>query len=337
MIRKLLNKITSKEDLTFSESFELMTEIMEGKINNTLLAAILIALKTKGESSGEVAGFAAAMRRKCVRINFFDVNTIDLCGTGGDNSNSFNISTASAFVVAGAGIPVAKHGNKSISSKCGSADVLDELGVNINLTAAETELALQKIGIAFLFAPLYHPAMKFAAEVRKELKTKTIFNLIGPLTNPAFVKKQLVGTFSNRAALLLAEAANYLDTDHALFICNNNSYDEILLTNKTLVYEHYRGKSVNEFYVDNNTLELPEAKLEDIKGGDKKTNAEIILNILKNPNSSAKLNTVVANSALALFAAEYSNDLLECKKAALNSLSSGAAYDKLIQLINFKK
>jgi anthranilate phosphoribosyltransferase len=242
MIKQYLEKVIEKENLTFDESFTIMNEVMTGNVNNSLLAGFLIALKAKGETPAEVAGFANAMRNNCIKIECDDENAIDVCGTGGDNSGTFNISTAVAFTAAGAGVKVAKHGNRSISSKSGSADVLQNLGVNINLSRDESERALKEIGIAFLFAPLYHPAMKYAAPVRKELAVKTVFNMLGPLTNPAGVKKQLIGTFNRKAAKTMSEAAKYLDFEKACFICSNDSYDEIYLGDITEIHEYNNGK-----------------------------------------------------------------------------------------------
>ena len=231
MIKSYLNKIVEKENLSLAESYDAMLRIMSGDVSNILLSAFLIALKSKGETADEVAGFVRAMRDKSLKINVDDA--IDVCGTGGDSSNTFNISTAVAFVVAGAGIKVAKHGNRSVSSNSGSADVLKELGVNIEMNPQNAENTLSKIGITFLFAPLYHPAMKYAAETRKELGTRTVFNIIGPLTNPASVKRQLVGTFNNTTAKLLCDASENLEYDRIKIICNANRFDEVLLNDET--------------------------------------------------------------------------------------------------------
>ncbi len=245
MIKNMLDKLVTGTGLSLEEARQVMNEIMKGNVNHSLLAGLLIALKVKGESAEEVAGFTIAMRERGIKLNYPDDNVIDVCGTGGDNSGTFNISTAAAFVAAGAGVKVAKHGNRSISSNCGSADVLSELGVNINLTAEKSIEALNKIGITFLFAPQYHPAMKYAAQVRKELGTKTIFNLLGPLTNPAGVKKQIIGTYNNNASELYSQAAQYLDFEKVCFLCAGNKYDEIILDQKTKMIE-YNKDGLNE-------------------------------------------------------------------------------------------
>ncbi len=335
MIKEYLEKIINKEDLSFSESFSAMNEIMNGEVNNSQLAGFLIALKSKGEKPAEVAGFAKSMQEKSIKINCEDENAIDVCGTGGDNSGSFNISTAAAFVVAGAGVKVAKHGNRSISSKSGSADVLQSLGVNINLSQKQSEEALNKIGITFLFAPLYHPAMKYASTVRKELGMKTVFNMLGPLTNPARVKKQLIGTFNLKAAKTMSEAAKYLELKKVCFICGNDKYDEIFLGDLTEVNEYNQGKEITSYTLSNKSFNYPLIHQNDIKGDTPEVNAQIILEIFNNKKRNGAFHTVAANAALALYAADYSNDLNECIKAAEDSIKSGAALNKLFKLKEF--
>jgi anthranilate phosphoribosyltransferase len=334
-MKEYLEKVIAKQNLTFDESYFVMNEIMTGNVNNSHLAGFLIALKSKGETPEEVAGFAKAMREKSVKINCEEDNIIDVCGTGGDNSGSFNISTATAFAAAGAGVKVAKHGNRSISSKSGSADVLQELGININLTKEQSEKALNEIGIAFLFAPLYHPAMKYAAPVRKELGIKTVFNMLGPLTNPAGVKKQIIGTFNIKAARTMAEAAKYLDLERVCFLCSNDKYDEIYLGDITEIHEYNNGEEIKSYTITNETFDYPKLIDDDIKGDSPKVNAEIILDVLKNKNQNGAFHTISANTALALYCARLSDNLNECKKAAEESILSGAALAKLNELKEF--
>lgn len=334
-MKEYLEKIIAKQNLTFDESYFVMNEIMTGNVNNSHLAGLLISLKAKGETPEEVAGFAKAMREKSVKIKCNDKNAIDVCGTGGDNSGSFNISTATAFAAAGAGVKVAKHGNRSISSKSGSADVLQELGVNINLTKEQSEKALNEIGIAFLFAPQYHPAMKYAAPVRKELGIKTVFNMLGPLTNPAGVKKQIIGTFNLKAAKTMAEAAKYLDLERVCFLCSVDRYDEIYLGDVTEIHEYNNGKEIKSYTITNETFDYPKLVDDDIKGDSPKRNAEIILDVLENKNQNGAFHTISANTALALYCAGLSNDLEECKKAAEESILNGSALTKLNELKEF--
>jgi anthranilate phosphoribosyltransferase len=335
LIKNIIERLIEKNDLSFTEAYELMTEIMEGSVSDTNISAILISLKSKGESSEEIAGFAKAMRDKCVKISCNTENTIDVCGTGGDYSGTFNISTAVAFTVAGAGVNVAKHGNRSISSKSGSADVIQELGININLKPEQSEKALSEIGIAFLFAPIFHPAMRYAANVRRELGIKTVFNMLGPLTNPAGVKKQIIGTFSRQAAKKMAESARLLEFEHVCFLCSADKYDEIFLGDKTDIYEYEEGKRIKSFSVDSNTFNYPTILPNDIKGSTPEENAKTIEDVFSGRRNSAAFNTIAANSALALYSAGYSNDLITCKEAAEDSIKSGAAMNKVAQLRRF--
>ncbi len=332
MIKEYLEKVIEKENLTFDEASFVMSEIMSGSVNNSHLAGFLIALKAKGEMPEEVAGFAKAMRDKSIKINVEDDNVIDVCGTGGDNSGSFNISTAVSFTVAGAGVKVAKHGNRSISSKSGSADVLQKLGVNINMSKEDSERALNKIGIAFLFAPQYHPAMKYAAPVRKELGMKTVFNMLGPLTNPANVKKQIIGTFNIQAAKTMAEAAKYLDMEKVCFLCSVDRYDEIYLGDVTEVHEFNNGKEIKSYAITNETFGYPKITFDAIKGGTPEDNAKIILEVFENKTTNGAFHTIAANSALALYSAGFSDNLNDCKNAAEESIKSGAALAKLNEL-----
>ncbi len=335
MIKEFLQKVIEKEDLTFDESYSVMSEIMNGEVNNSHLAGFLIALKSKGEKPAEVAGFAKAMKEKSIKISCYDTNVIDVCGTGGDNSGSFNISTATSFVVAAAGVKVAKHGNRSISSHCGSADVLQELGINIDLPKEKSEEALNKIGITFLFAPSYHPAMKYAAPVRKELGMKTIFNMLGPLTNPADVKKQIVGTFNTQAAKTMAEASKYLGLEKVCFLCGSGKYDEIYLGDITEIHEFNKGSEIKYYNISSETFGYPKISFDSIRGGSCEVNAKIILDIFQNKKSNGAFHTVAANSALALYAAGYSVDLIKCKIAAEEAIKNGAAMAKLNDLKNF--
>ena len=334
MIKQIIQKVIEKENLTFAESHNAMNKIMSGEVNNSQIAALLVALKSKGEHADEVAGFAKAMREKSIKVNSHS-NSIDVCGTGGDNSNTINISTAVAFVVAGAGIKVAKHGNRSISSKSGSSDVLTELGVNINLSNEASEKALEKIGITFLFAPNYHPAMKYVMPVRRELGFKTIFNILGPLTNPAGTKRQMIGTFSNATAKLMREAAEHLEMEKVCFVCTENKFDEITLTGKTYVYEFDKTKGNKDYTITPETFGYAQINIKDIIGGTPKENAEAIKNLFEKKERNPLYYVVSANAALSLYASGFSEDLQQCKTAAENSIDSGKALEKLNQLIEF--
>jgi anthranilate phosphoribosyltransferase len=336
-MKTYIQKIIDKEDLTFEEAYQAMHTIMSGEVNNSHLAGFLIALKAKGESATEIAGFAKAMREMSVRVEVDNTNLIDVCGTGGDDSGTFNISIAAAFVVAGAGVKVAKHGNKSISSRSGSADVLTELGIDINLSPEVTARALDEIGISFLFAPYYHPAMKYAATVRKELGMKTAFNLLGPLTNPANTRRQLIGVYNNHSARLMAEAAGYLDMEHVCFICTGNRRDEITLEGATEVNEYRAGREIKRFTLSHVDFGFPAVAIKDIKGDSPVHNARVILQVLQERVRNAAYNVVIANAALALYCAGMSSDLQACQLAAEESIANGSAFDKLQQLKHFEK
>jgi anthranilate phosphoribosyltransferase len=332
MIKEILEKVTAGENLTIDESFNTMIKVMEGEISPILLSGFLMALKSKGETPGEIAGFAKAMREKSVKINSDREVTIDVCGTGGDNSGTFNISTATAFVVAGTGIKVAKHGNKSISSSSGSADVLRELGVNVEMDYEKSQQALDEIGITFLFAPKYHPAMKHAAQTRKELSTRTVFNILGPLTNPAGVSKQFIGTFSNKTSKLLSEAAEFLDYEKVSFVCNDDKYDEILLDDDTEVFIYDSKNSCGKETISNSDFNYPVVNKDEIKGGSPMDNAKIIFSLFKKPEPGGIFKTVCANTAYAIYSTGFSNSLRESVDMAEGSINSGKAFEKLKRL-----
>ncbi|MBI5731464.1 MAG: anthranilate phosphoribosyltransferase [Ignavibacteriales bacterium] len=335
MIKNYIEKIAERKNLTLQDAYNVMHKIMSGEVNEAQIAALLIALKTKGETPEEVAGFALAMRNFCVKICHEDKNMIDVCGTGGDGSNTFNISTAVSFVVAGAGIKVAKHGNRSISSKSGSADVLTELGININLSPSQSEQALTEIGIAFLFAPNFHPAMKYAAPVRKALGIKTIFNILGPLTNPAGTKKQLIGVYNLRTAQLMAEAAKHLDMEKVYFVNTLNSFDEISLTGETDVIEYSSDYGIKNFRVNQDSFGYTKIDIEKIQSDSILNNSKIMLSVLKDKIKNEAYYVVAANAALALHIAGNSDDLIACRDAAEESILSGKAFEKLNALKKF--
>jgi anthranilate phosphoribosyltransferase len=330
-----LEKVIEGENLSFDEAYEVMYSIMSGNENNSKIASMLTALKIKHETAEEIAGFAAAMRAKAIKIKCDDENVIDVCGTGGDGSGTFNISTAVGFVAAGAGVKVAKHGNKSISSKCGSSDVLHELGVDVQLSPEVSERALNEIGIAFLFAPLYHPAMKHVAPIRKELEFRSIFNILGPLTNPADTKRQLLGTFNDDVAKLMSDAIKHLEMKKVCFICTNNSFDEVSLAHPTNVIETMDNNGTYFYQLTNESFGFPKVELKDIQGNSAKENAEIIYKIFSGKEKTPGYYVVVANAALAIKAAGVSDDLSHCVKIAEESVQSGNTLRKLNELKEF--
>jgi anthranilate phosphoribosyltransferase len=337
MIKSIIEKIIASEDLSIEEAYSSMEEILNGNVNHSHLSSLLTALKMKGETPQEIAGFASAMKKHSIKISSDLNSTIDVCGTGGDFSGSINISTAVSFVVAGTGVKVAKHGNRSITSKAGSADVLEYMGVDIHLSPEESEKALHEIGITFLFAQDYHPSMKYAAPVRKELGFRTIFNLLGPLTNPANVRKQLTGTYNNNAAELMCTASQYLGFDRVCFVCSENHFDEISLSGLTRVYEYDMVKGINHYNISHKSFDYPSSPFSDIKGDNAEYNSARIIELLKNRKKDSFYYTVSANTAMALYSSKYSDDLITCLRAAEDSLNSGSAYEKYLLLKNFGK
>ncbi len=334
MIKNVIQKVISKENLSFEESYQTMNSIMKGDVNNSHIAALLVALKSKGEHSSEVGGFVKAMRENSIKVNI-PFNAIDVCGTGGDNSNTFNISTAVSFVVAGVGVKVAKHGNRSISSKSGSSDVLTELGINVNLTKEQSEKALAEIGITFLFAPNYHPAMKYVMPVRRELGFKTVFNILGPLTNPASTKRQMIGTFDDKTAMLMREAAKSLNMEKICLVCTENKFDEITLSGVTKVFEYDKELGSREYKVSAKTFGYSNVAFGELAGGEPKENAQILIDIFEGKEIGPKFNVVIANAAMALYSAGFSTDLLKCRLTAEESITTGRALAKLNQLKEF--
>ena len=337
MIKEFTEKIAAGSSLSIDEAFDSMSLIMNGEESPVQTAGFLVALKCKGESFEEVAGFAKAMREKSIKIKADDADVIDVCGTGGDSSGTFNISTAAAFIAAGAGITAAKHGNRSVSSSSGSADVLQELGIKIDLGPAESEKVLNEIGIAFLFAPVYHPAMKHAAPVRKELGMRTVFNILGPLTNPAQTKRQMIGVFSEDAAKIMVKSAELLSMEKVCFVCTEGKYDEVLLHAPVQVFEYSSEFGHKQYEINNESFGFAPVQLDQIIGGTPKDNAVILQRIFNGREKDGCYYTAAANAAMGLYCAGLSNDLKECAEAAEDSILSGKAMQKLEQLRNFGK
>lgn len=331
-ITEAISKIAEKHNLTVEESFDVMSQIMHGNVLPSQIAGYLIALKMKGESIDEITGSALAMRKEAKKINITD-DVLDTCGTGGDGANTFNISTVTAFVAAGTGIKVAKHGNKAVSSKCGSADVLLKAGVNVNIDETGVADCIDKVGIGFLFAPSFHPAMRFAIGPRKELKTRTIFNILGPITNPASAKYQLIGVFNRQYTRILAEVLNKLGTRRAMVVHGMDGIDEITITDRTFVSELNNGK-VKDYEIDPGNYGFKTASVNDIKGGDADYNMRILLSVLKGEKSAFR-DIVLLNAGAAIMCAGKGKDMDEAISMAVESIDSGRAYNKLKSLIDF--
>ncbi|HEV8413518.1 MAG TPA: anthranilate phosphoribosyltransferase [Bryobacteraceae bacterium] len=322
-----LHRVAAGSDLSGEEAREAMSVLLQGDAGEAEIAGFLVALKMKGETAEELAGFARAMRDRMIVVDA-GPDVIDTCGTGGDGSGTFNISTAVAIVMAGAGAHVAKHGNRSISSSSGSADVLEALGVRVtDVPPEETARSIREIGIGFLFAPALHPAMKHAQAVRKALKTRTVLNLLGPLVNPARAHHQLIGTPSPEAAKLMAEALAQLGTRRSLVVHGHDGLDEITTTTATDVYE-VTAEGVSKHLWKPSDFGVHTARLDSLKGGDCYCNSQIILGILTSAQGPCR-DIVLVNSAAGLLAAGLAADLREGMELASRSIDSGAALTKL--------
>jgi anthranilate phosphoribosyltransferase len=343
MIRELLEKIGAGEDLTRAEADAAMEQILSGRSNDAEIASLLSTLQIKGETVEELVGFASAMRRYATRI--FPSNLlrpgetlVDTCGTGGDAKGTFNVSTAAAFVVAGAGVRVAKHGNRSISSKCGSADVLEALGVRIDLEPERVARAIEEVGIGFLFAPAVHAATRHAMPARRELRVRTVFNLLGPLTNPAGASVQVVGVYDASAIEMMARALGELGVRRAFVVHGADGLDEISISGETSVAE-LRDGTVRTYTIAPEDFGLRRAPIEAILGGDAKHNAGIIHKILGRSllyrEHGPQRDIVRANAAAALVAAGRATDWMDGVRLATESIDSGAARERLETLVAF--
>ncbi|MFH1506983.1 MAG: anthranilate phosphoribosyltransferase [Candidatus Omnitrophota bacterium] len=349
MIKEMLEKVVRKQDLTQAEAQTVMREIMDGQTTPAQIAAFITALRMKGETIDEITGCARVMREKALRIkinkdNIVDIDRddinidyetiIDTCGTGGDGTKTFNVSTATAFVVAGAGYLVAKHGNRSVSSLCGSADVVVALGINIDIPTEKVQGCIEKVGIGFLFAPLYHSAMKHALAPRREIGIRTIFNILGPLTNPAGANVQVLGVYNPGLTEKMALVLKNLGTRSCFVVYGEGSLDEISIIGKTKVSQLKDGQ-VRTYDIQPEDFGLKRASLEDIRGGDAAINSEIIIRILKGEDKGAKRDTILLNAAAAFIAAGSAQDFPEGIKIAAKSIDSGLALKKLEELIKF--
>jgi len=344
MITDALRRIANqRESLSREDARAVMAEILAGQCTDSQIAALLVALHMKGESVEEIVGFAEAIRAAATPLSLtnsgVDVSgtgrdaLVDTCGTGGDASGTFNISTATAFVVAAAGIRVAKHGNRSVTSKCGSADVMEALGVKIDLPAARLATCLAEVGIAFLFAPAMHSAMKHVQTARRELRLRTVFNLLGPLTNPAHASAQVVGVYSVDLVEKLAEALSMLGLRRAMVVHGLDGLDEITITGPTRIAEVNNG-AVRSYEVTPEEFGMKRGSLEDIAGGDAAANAAIIREVLSGQHSP-KRDVVLLNAAAALVVAGKAEHLAQAVPLAAQSIDSGSAASKLAELTRF--
>jgi anthranilate phosphoribosyltransferase len=341
MLKTAIQKVVDGKDLGEEEMEAAMEVIMSGQATPAQIGAFITALRLKGETIEEITGAARVMRRKAtgiavdnsmVSMDRDDINLdletiVDTCGTGGDGTNTFNVSTTTAFVVAGCGLRVAKHGNRSVSSLCGSADVIENLGVNLDVSPTVVEECLSRVGIGFLFAPALHGAMKFAIGPRREIGIRSIFNILGPLTNPAGANVQILGVYDKKLTPVLAEVLRRLGSRSAFVVHGEDSLDEISITGRTFVSELKDGK-VSTYTIEPEDFGLTRASIDDIKGGSADENAQIVMRVLKG-ELGAPRDIVLLNAAAALVAAGSASDFQEGIKQAAESIDSGAALQKL--------
>jgi len=331
MIKEAIETLVNGNSLSFEQASSVMEEIMSGQVTPAQFAAFVTALRIKGETVDEIAGMASVMRAKAVPVKV-KPPLVDTCGTGGDSSSTFNISTAAALVTAGAGLKVAKHGNRAMTSRCGSADVLEALGVKIDLGAEAVARCLEKVGIGFMFAPLFHPAMKHAVTPRREIGIRTVFNILGPLTNPARAEYQVIGVATEELGGKIASVLHRLGSKHALVVHGCDGMDEISISDSSLVWEVKEQGVLPPYEVSPHDFGFKEAKLAEIKGGTPEENADILRRILGGEKGPGR-DVVVMNAAAALVAGNLAKDLKQGVHLAEEAIDSGQALKKLEALV----
>lgn len=335
-IREAITTVVGGTDLSQGDAAMVMEEIMTGSATPAQIGAFLTALHLKGESHTEIAGMAEVMHMKATSVPF-DGPAIDTCGTGGDGSRTFNISTTAAFVVAGAGLTVAKHGNRAMSSSAGSADVLEALGVHIELDAEGVARCLREAGIGFMFAPKFHPAMRYAGPVRREIGIRTVFNILGPLSNPARVRHQLIGTPSATLAQKLARALSHLDMTHAIVVHGDGGMDELSLSGPSLLFEVRGNQEPEKKVLEPSDFGLARAELQTLRGGNAVENAATTRAILEGKERGPRRDVVLLNAAAALVAGDIASTIEEGLDLARTSLEQGHALTHLDRLIEVSK
>ncbi len=340
MIRECIAKLVEGKNLTMTEAEEAMSEIMSGNASEAQIASFLTALRMKGETVEEVTAFASVMRRFCRQIRpRVNGRLVDTCGTGGDNVKTFNVSTIAAFVAAGAGVPVAKHGNRSVTSKCGSADLLEALGFNLNMTPEMVEKSIEDVGIGFMFAPVFHPAMKHAIGPRREIGVRTVFNILGPLTNPAGANAQLLGVYHESLLKPLSNTLRNLGTESAIVVHGLDGLDEISIVGRTRMILVENGR-VSSKYIEPKDLGLKKASRSLIEVYSKEESVKIAFKILSNrvnndQNLTPKRDMVLVNAAAAIMIGGRARRLSEGVEVARESVENGSAYEKLKSFIKY--
>jgi anthranilate phosphoribosyltransferase len=340
MIKEAISLLIDGQSLIMEQAAEVMEEITTGQVTPAQFGAFVTALRIKGETADEIAGLASVMRAKSVRVETTGP-VIDIVGTGGDNSRSFNISTAAAFVAAGAGIKVAKHNNRAMTSQCGSADVLETLGMKIELDASQVKDCLEKVGIGFMFAPMFHPSMKFATAPRREIGIRTIFNILGPLTNPALAQSQVLGVPSEELGEKLVQVLHRLGSKHSLVVHGLDGMDEISIAGKSRVWELRDGK-ITDYYVSPDDFGLPAAGVETLVGGTPQENAAMLRSVLEGKKGPRR-DVVIMNAAAGIVVGHRTEHpsglpaLKEGAELAREAIDSGRALDKLEKLIKLSQ
>lgn len=329
-LKQAIKDVIEMKDMTQETAYTVATDIMSGHVTDAQLASLLTALTIKGESIDEITGFVLAMREKATPVECGSRNIIDTCGTGGDAKGTFNISTISAFVAAGAGCHVAKHGNRSVSSNCGSADLLENMDINIDLQPEKMAECIDKIGIGFLFAPALHQAMKHAVGPRRQIGIRTIFNILGPLTNPAGTKRQLLGVFKKELTEPIARVLGKLGCKHCMVVHGEDGLDEITTTGRTYISEYKKGK-VNNYFIQPENFGFRKSSIEDIMGGNIQDNVRIAHSILEGADGF-KREIVLLNAGAAIYVGGRAGSIEEGIKMAENSIDTGKAIERYLML-----
>lgn len=332
MIKEAILKLSKKENLNYEEAKEVMNEIMSGKATAVQMSSYLTALSMKGETIEEITGSAAGMRANCIKL-LHNMEVLEIVGTGGDNSNSFNISTASAIVIAAGGVAVAKHGNRAASSKCGAADVLEELGININISPEKSHKLLSKINICFLFAQNYHIAMKYVAPVRKELGIRTVFNILGPLSNPAGANIELMGVYDESLIEPLAKVMQNLGVKRGMVVYGTDKIDEISMSSETKVCEILDKENLKSYTISPKDFGYDFCDKKELEGGSVKENSEIIRNIFNLKDNGAKRKAVCMNAGAGFYIAKKVKNIKEGVQMAENLIDEKKAFEKLEDFI----
>ncbi len=332
MIKEAILKLSKKENLNYEEAKDVMNEIMSGKATAVQMSSYLTALSMKGETIEEITGSAEGMRANCIKL-LHNMEVLEIVGTGGDNSNSFNISTASAIVIASGGVAVAKHGNRAASSKCGAADVLEELGININISPEKSREILSKINICFLFAQNYHIAMKYVAPVRKELGIRTVFNILGPLSNPAGANIELMGVYDESLIEPLAKVMQNLGVKRGMVVYGTDKIDEISMSSETKVCEILDKENLKSYTISPKDFGYDFYDKKELEGGDRKENAEIIRNIFNLKDNGAKRKAVCMNAGAGFYIAKKVKNIKEGVQMAENLIDEKKAFEKLEDFI----